>query len=223
MNWFGRRGRTVTEAEWLACEDAEPMVALVGRKAGGRKLRLYFCKSARGVLHLLADARSRQAVEVAESYVDGGVTLGELDAAHTAACLAARAITGLPSMDEEQVRASAAAWHVALCAQAELDDDWTLGRGFWEPKEARARRCNWLRDIFGNPFRPATFDSGWRTSDVVALARGMYESRDFSAMPILADALMDAGCDNEDILAHCRSEGPHVRGCWVVDLILGKQ
>ena len=57
----------------------------------------------------------------------------------------------------------------------------------------------------------------------VALARQMYESRDFSAMPILADALQDAGCDNEDILSHCRSDGPHVRGCWVVDLVLGKE
>ncbi len=57
----------------------------------------------------------------------------------------------------------------------------------------------------------------------MTLARTMYESRDFSAMPILADALQDAGCDNEDILGHCRGSGPHVRGCWVVDLVLGKE
>jgi hypothetical protein len=62
----------------------------------------------------------------------------------------------------------------------------------------------------------------WRTSTAVALARQMYDSRDFSAMPILADALQDAGCDNADILDHCRGPGPHVRGCWVVDLILEK-
>ena len=79
-----------------------------------------------------------------------------------------------------------------------------------------------LRDIFGNPFRPVALDPAWLTSDVVALARGMYESRDFSAMPILADALQDAGCDNPDVLDHCRGAGPHVRGCWVVDLLLGK-
>ena len=60
------------------------------------------------------------------------------------------------------------------------------------------------------------------TSTVVALARGIYESRDFSAVPILADALQDAGCENADVLEHCRGEGPHVRGCWVVDLVLGK-
>ncbi|MCE9568048.1 MAG: hypothetical protein K8U57_39100 [Planctomycetes bacterium] len=79
-----------------------------------------------------------------------------------------------------------------------------------------------LRDIFGNPFRPVAFEAAWNTSTVVALAQEMYASRDFSAMPILADALQDAGCDNDDILQHCRGAGPHVRGCWVVDGILGK-
>jgi len=75
---------------------------------------------------------------------------------------------------------------------------------------------------FGNPFRPVAFSPEWRTSTAVALATQMHESRDFGAMPILADALQDAGCDNDDILNHCRGDGPHVRGCWVVDLVLGK-
>jgi hypothetical protein len=101
---------------------------------------------------------------------------------------------------EEVVEAVEAARHVEWQAQTDL-----------------------ARDIFGNPFRPATVDPAWRTSTVVALARGMYESRDFGAMPILADALQDAGCDNEDILNHCRGPGPHIRGCWVVDLVLGKE
>jgi hypothetical protein len=79
-----------------------------------------------------------------------------------------------------------------------------------------------IRDIFGNPFRPVAFDAAWRTDTAVSLARGMYGSRDFSAMPILADALQDAGCDGGDILNHCRGDGPHVRGCWAVDLVLGK-
>ncbi len=79
------------------------------------------------------------------------------------------------------------------------------------------------RDIFGNPFRPITLSPEWRTDTSVTLARQMYESRDFSAMPILADALQDAGCDSADILSHCRKPGEHVRGCWVVDLILGKE
>ena len=80
-----------------------------------------------------------------------------------------------------------------------------------------------IRDIFGNPFRPVAFSPSWRTSTVLALASQMYESRDFGAMPILADALQDAGCDSAEVLDHCRGEGPHVRGCWVVDLVLGKE
>jgi hypothetical protein len=82
---------------------------------------------------------------------------------------------------------------------------------------------NLLRDIFGNPFRPVAFNPAWRTSAAVALATQMYGSRDFGNMPVLGDALEDAGCDNADVIAHCRDpHGVHVRGCWVVDLVLGK-
>jgi hypothetical protein len=80
-----------------------------------------------------------------------------------------------------------------------------------------------LRDIFGNPFRPGVCEPSWLTSDVVALARGIYDDKAFDRMPILADALQDAGCTNEDVLSHCRDANQvHVRGCWVVDLLLGK-
>jgi hypothetical protein len=79
-----------------------------------------------------------------------------------------------------------------------------------------------MRDIFGNPFRPVTADAAWLTSTVVSLAEGIYADRAFDRLPVLADALMDSGCENADILAHCRRDGPHVRGCWVIDLLLGK-
>jgi hypothetical protein len=96
-------------------------------------------------------------------------------------------------------------------------NEWLKGRSKAIPVLASL-----LRDIFGNPFRPTALDPSWRTSAVTALASQMYESRDFANMPILADALEDAGCDNADIIAHCHGAGPHVRGCWVVDLVLGK-
>ena len=84
-------------------------------------------------------------------------------------------------------------------------------------------RCgNHFRDIFRNPFRPITLTPEWRTDTALSLAKGMYDSRDFSAMPILADALQDAGCENDDILDHCRGAGQHVRGGPGVDLVLGK-
>jgi hypothetical protein len=93
--------------------------------------------------------------------------------------------------------------------------------------EARTRegrhQARLIREIFGNPFRPVPLDPLWLTSDVQALARGIYEERAFDRMPILADALQDAGCTNEDVLNHCRdANAAHVRGCWVLDLLLGK-
>lgn len=92
------------------------------------------------------------------------------------------------------------------------------------PGKKQPHLYRWLsrlvREIFGNPFRPVAFSPECRTDTVVTLARQMYESRDFSARPILADALEDANCTEEAILAHCRGPGPHVRGCYVVDTIL---
>jgi hypothetical protein len=73
------------------------------------------------------------------------------------------------------------------------------------------------------PLRHVVFDSNWRASTVVSIAQAMYDSRDFAPMPLLADALQDAGCEQPDILDHCRTGQTHVRGCWVVDLILGKE
>ena len=106
----------------------------------------------------------------------------------------------------------------------------------WRHKEqAIERAVVLLREVFGNPFatrrkrktdprRGRMFDPAWRTSTAVVLAKQMDEAREFSAMPILADALQDAGCDNDDILSHCRDPNQiHVRGCWVVDLVLGKE
>ena len=97
--------------------------------------------------------------------------------------------------------------------------------GAWLPADATelAAQAALVRDIFGNPFRPpVAFAPDWRTDTAMSLATQMYEAREFSAMPILADALQDAGCTDEHLLSHCRAPGEHVRGCWVVDLVLGK-
>jgi hypothetical protein len=92
--------------------------------------------------------------------------------------------------------------------------------GKYVPEAAR------FRDIFGNPFRPSPplppAVLRWQDSTVRRIAEGIYEEHAFDRLPILADALLDAGCDDEELIAHCRSAGPHARGCWAVDLILGK-
>ena len=113
--------------------------------------------------------------------------------------------------------------HVEFELRLRSEEVWVLCLRSLQGRGRDARAANIVRDIFGNPFRSVSFDPAWRTSTVVALAQQMYDSRDFSAMPILGDALQDAGCDHADILDHCRSAGSHVRGCWVVDLVLGKE
>jgi hypothetical protein len=99
-----------------------------------------------------------------------------------------------------------------------------VAAGVTEGKVKRESRvqAQILRDILGNPFRPVVVEPEWLTDTVVSLARQMYVTQDFTAMPILADALQEAGCENADILGHCRDEKQqHVRGCWVLDLIIG--
>jgi hypothetical protein len=86
-----------------------------------------------------------------------------------------------------------------------------------------AKQVSLLRDIFGNPFRPVTVDRVWRAPTVILIAQAIYDERAFDRMPILGDALEDAGCTSADLLNHCRESGEHTRGCWAVDLLLGKQ
>jgi hypothetical protein len=99
--------------------------------------------------------------------------------------------------------------------------------GFEGPfRQAEGRsQTDLLRDIFGNPFHPATIEASWlqwRAGTLVKMAKTIYDERTFADLPVLADALEEAGCTDTDILSHCRQPGEHVRGCWVVDLLLGK-
>src|SRR5262245_46417857 len=96
-------------------------------------------------------------------------------------------------------------------------------------RAARKLLAGFLREVVGNPFKPPRFEAAWRTSTVVQLAQGIFEDRAFDRMPILADALLDADCDEEAVLRHCRGTElhakesvQHVRGCWVVELALGR-
>ena len=112
------------------------------------------------------------------------------------------------------------------CFADESGIDLSLYRDFWlgerHSNEALVQ-AGLLREIIGNPFRSPTFAPAWRSAAVIGIARAIYADRAFDRMPILADALQDAGCDHADVLEHCRGPGPHVRGCWVVDLLRGKE
>jgi hypothetical protein len=145
-------------------------------------------------------------------------------AAAVAACDTLRLMHGYSSIGSCLGRAASAV-HFSRLPPPECDPDDYEGDHYQkyvrDREELVAQRA--LVDcVFGNPFRPAAIDPAWQTTTVITLARQMYEARDFSAMPILADALQDAGCENADVLDHCRGGGPHTCGCWVLDLLLGK-
>jgi hypothetical protein len=173
-------------------------------------------------------AEAREAVVVAERYADG--LASEDDRDRLAKHLWSFPVRLIPGTDSNFFRTTPRENFLAYrCAQLAVhrpSENRITTRPAWEcAREATGpQQPGLLRDIFGNPFRPVNFAAEWRTDTVIALAGPMYESRDFSAMPILADALQDAGCTNDDILDHCRdASATHVRGCWVVDLVLGKE
>jgi hypothetical protein len=188
----------------------------------------------------MMDERSRNGVIIRERYEDGAATAEELAHATDAAVKARgeirqsfRFASNLQEDSPEVGPAYAAgaacntaagnhhpvSWYVTSAAACISG----LGRNEVMVQEATFHSLI-LRDIAGPlPFRPVTIDPRWQSSTVLDLARTIYEQRTFEHLPILADALMDAGCDNEDIIQHCQSKEPHVRGCWVLDLLLGKE
>ena len=224
----------MTESEWLACTDPEKMLGFLPHEAGSRKFRLFGVACCRRVWHLLPDELFRAAVTVAERYADGLASSQETFAAGEAAQAGWEASYGAVN-SMLHGRASEAAMAYAATVTTAL---WAPARWCTSEAARRVRQCDvvdkgqeqasqtaFLRCIFGNPFRPVTIDPSWLSWHdglLVSMARQMYDSRDFSDMPVLADALEEAGCRDQDILGHCRSGGEHVRGGWVVDLLLGK-
>jgi hypothetical protein len=187
------------------------------------------------------DAECHAVLDLAERFADGAAKYGELMATR-------RALAGpdVPRGGPQHPKV-AAVWFASAkdpapacteCAARLLGISWG-GSGELEMPATRVRfgfggdTGDWpaaclamvavIRDIFGNPFQLVEFEQGWRSDTVRALARDMYLGGDFAALPILADALQDAGCHSEDILNHCHSTERHVRGCWVVDLVLDKR
>jgi hypothetical protein len=230
----------MSEEEWWDCHPADlgqMLTFLRGRKASARKVWLFACACCRGVWPLLTDPRSRAAVEAAERYADGLVAPEALEAAHRGALGAAaegREVRAL-SVLAERVTVSESAgnpWAAASSAHsALLDPSWRVERLRFTRKLTDGQRRGIfdvsarLRDHFGPlPFRPVSLDRAVLERDdrtVPKLAQVIYDGLEFDRLPILGDALEDAGCDNEEVLRHCRGPETHSRGCWCVDLILG--
>lgn len=235
----------MTQSEWLTNCDPQSMIAFCEQGTSYRKLQLFACACCRRIWHLIASEKARRVVEIAERIADGEADNDEAlrasgllsfeqitqqysrerggNVANFASEAAGRTISNVRVANERAI--------AARCEQALIDSGLSGTPADTELTDAQEAivaatidseelaQARLLRDVT-NPFYSAAFDSRWRTSDVIGLARAIYDERAFERMPILADALMDSGCEDEQIIAHCRGEGEHIRGCWVVDHIL---
>jgi hypothetical protein len=197
---------------------------LMKRRSGGqRKLRLYAVACCRRIEHLLelpAVTRPedyRRAIDAAERYADGLATEAELNEAY------AKADDNYFLLHQQADPFLRVALPDDGVAAGRVADEAVTLVGSSQAEKERMAQVQLVRDLFGLlPFRPVVLDRNWLTSPVSDLARAIYSDRQFDALPILGDALEDAGCTDDNILSHCRGPGSHVRGCWVIDLILGK-
>ncbi|MDY3558780.1 hypothetical protein R5W23_005937 [Gemmata sp. JC673] len=229
----------MTEAEWQTATVLNGMVDCARLTASERKFRLFGCACCWRLKDDLPYGCAER-IAAAEQLADGDVSEAEYLARFAVASqgrLESGSVRGAGRLAVHSLLNSTAAGVkqtglATASARALIQCKWQFGKSYHTGQHSirfgnllaheQAQQCVLFRDIFGNPFRPVTFSPEWRTDTTAALAAQMYESRDFGAMPVLADALQDAGCDSDDILNHCRGPGPHVRGCWVVDLVLEK-
>jgi hypothetical protein len=217
----------MTEAEWLACADPGPMLEFLRGKISDRKLRLFACACCWRVRDLLT-AAGEAGLRAAEQFADGRTPRGEQHAAW-------RAI-GYPKEPARRyaasaARAAAAPWPLAtanLAAHA-IASAVNARKHHSGADTEQEHQAALLRDLMGNPFRPVALDLTWRTGEVARLAEAAYAEQspgagalDSSRLRILADALEEAGCADAGLLNHLRGPGPHARGCWVIDLLLGR-
>jgi hypothetical protein len=216
----------MTEEEWNTSVCPDAMLNHIWHVASARKMRLIGCAACRRIWDRMTDPRCREAVRASEQFADGLISEWNLDLLSGAA---EEAFEDAYSVNDD-LKANVAnaasyssspslAWEVLGEALAAIRSAGANGTA-----AECAAQSDLLRDLFGNPFERVALDRSWLTSDVVALARGIYDERAFDRMPILADALQDGGCTDDNILNHCRDVNRiHARGCSVVDLALGKE
>ena len=216
-------GAPVTEVAWLNAADACSLLHQAREVSSERKYRLAGIALARHLFPVITHPDLIRGLEVAEQLADGVSNVADVDrvreffaAMSTVRHYEARGIAGenifLASLVRESLTPRARRSRVIAYLSDHVAE---------QPENPRVGVPE-LRDIFGNPFRPVGVDPTWRSESVITLAAGIYSDRAFDRLPILADALEEAGCDAHEVLTHCRGEGPHARGCWVVDSVLGR-
>ena len=231
----------MTEAEWLASSDPKQMLRPLYGNASGRKLRLFAVACCRRLPSSVIRPENGGLVDLAERHADGLLPLSALVAAsggvagmstdtwpipegdhlayaRTDAAEAIGACLGANPFRAAENAATSVSYAVADLCFSDMDgQEWSDA----ERKEAAAQ-AGLLRDLFYDLHRPPPFHRVWLSHDVMSLARVIYDEQNFERLPALADALEKTGCKAPALLDHCRRPGPHIRGCWVVDLILGK-
>ncbi len=236
----------MNEQDWLASESAGELIDELNQRdaASRRKFRLVACACARIVWHLIPPVGQR-AVETAERHADGLATNEELEVAQSEAldaiehdpyeesdpkwlALNAASFASWTDVRHNHGHAEGAIYVVRDVPQALVREALSVNHETAQAvaREAELLQCRLCRDVMGNPFRRSKIDAPWlrwNNRTVVTIAKEIYADRAFDRLPILADALEEAGCSDVLILTHCREFGEHVRGCWVVDLVLGKE
>jgi hypothetical protein len=249
VEWEKRREdwENITEETWLECDDRPSHLANFALPSmSNRKVRLFAIACCDLVSYRMVDERSRRAVAIARLHAEGMATDEALAASEREAreVMTSFMVKGLPDFQSTPEYAAAA---LASCAVDAFDrtptedspDGWmgiccggfTVSDFFiWHARRAAPRDPHvlttitvLLRDICGNPFRAVVFDPAYLSPGMLSIARAIYEQLAFDRLPELADALEQSGCREQAILSHCRGPGPHVRGCWVLDLLLAKE
>jgi hypothetical protein len=216
----------VTEEDWSRQISFRRALTVVEATLSQRKARLVACAVANAMVEYVAYPGLREMLSLAEKMADGDLVNEERVLDNPI-----NRHLGLGTTGRAFDFNGSEYTHRLICGL--LDEPFDLAeftrqfehlcRNRWDNPGGELVCHRLVRETTGNPFRPVRFGASWRTVDTLGLARGIYEDRAFDRMPLLADALMDAGCDDEQIISHCRTGGPHVRGCWVVDLVLGKE
>src|SRR5262245_19662976 len=218
----------MTEAEWLACTDPEPMLDFLRGKVSERKLRLFALACCERIDSLISDPRSRAALSFTATHLASGLARRKGRPAVVKAAEAAKKelyARYFPRSNPDTLEADVAAYSAADAALATLKaDPWfaaahascfaSYATGSYFGGGERGHQASLLRDIIGNPFKPSSADSVWlvwNDNALLKLAQVIYAEQVFDRLPILADALEDAGCTERTILDHCRGSSLHAR------------
>jgi hypothetical protein len=204
----------ITEADFQQCRSARRLLAYLPGQGGSRKLRLIACAWHRHILGPY-QGQVKQLVETAEQLADGLVAPEEMQQARDAAV--AEAALLLPGWRWEQMLRLA-----EPSARAAMDATFEMLLESFEMSDIPLL-IHLVRDVLGDvlaPFSPPEEWLRWQGGTLKAMAEVMYKEGTFTDLPILADALEDAGCTEPRVLQHCREPGPHVRGCWVIDALM---